>query len=169
MSCGALVHGAERVSNNSFDATCSRLGASRRTQQLHAPLGEAYRRRVGTVIFDQGGLRGGDVWDERIRRESHDGALFTRHFGNTASRREVFVSVVCRAAQRRDEPLESLDIEGLYHVGVQLSGTSIATTQLPQQRSCLSGRSSGLGERPAAAFMRVAKYSRRALLAGVSS
>jgi len=53
--------------------------------------------------------------------------------GNTASRREVFVSVVCRAAQRRDEPLESPDIEGLYHVGVQLSGTSIATTQLPQQ------------------------------------
>ena len=41
------------------------------------------------VWFDQSELRGGDVWDQKIRREIHDCALFIPVISaNTASRRE---------------------------------------------------------------------------------
>jgi len=43
------------------------------------------------VWFDQSELRGGDVWDQKIRREIHDCALFIPVISaNTASRHEGY-------------------------------------------------------------------------------
>jgi hypothetical protein len=43
------------------------------------------------VWFDQSELRGGDVWDQKIRREVHDCALFIPIISaNTASRHEGY-------------------------------------------------------------------------------
>jgi hypothetical protein len=51
----------------------------------------ALRQAGIEVWFDQSELRGGDVWDQRIRREIRDCSLFVPVISaNTASRREGY-------------------------------------------------------------------------------
>ena len=52
---------------------------------------EALRASGIEVWFDQSELRGGDAWDQKIRREVHDCALFIPIISaNTASRHEGY-------------------------------------------------------------------------------
>jgi TolB-like protein/tetratricopeptide (TPR) repeat protein len=54
------------------------------------------------VWFDQSELRGGDVWDQRIRREIHDCALFIPVISaNTASRHEGYFRLEWDLADQR--------------------------------------------------------------------
>ena len=54
------------------------------------------------VWFDQSELRGGDAWDQKIRREVHDCALFVPIISaNTASRREGYFRLEWDLADRR--------------------------------------------------------------------
>jgi hypothetical protein len=53
-------------------------------------IGEAPRAAGIEVFLDQSELRGGDAWDQKIRREIHDCALFIPVISvNTAKRRAV--------------------------------------------------------------------------------
>jgi TolB-like protein/tetratricopeptide (TPR) repeat protein len=58
------------------------------------------------VWFDQRELRGGDVWDQRIRREIHDCELFVPVISvNTASRREGYFRLEWDLADQRTHML----------------------------------------------------------------
>ena len=58
------------------------------------------------VWFDQSELRGGDVWDQRIRREIHDCELFVPLISvNTASRREGYFRLEWDLADQRTHML----------------------------------------------------------------
>src|SRR5271156_1236733 len=60
-------------------------------------------RAVGIEVwFDQSELRGGDVWDQKIRREIRDCALFVPIISaNTASRREGYFRLEWGLAEQR--------------------------------------------------------------------
>jgi TolB-like protein len=60
-------------------------------------------RAVGIEVwFDQSELRGGDVWDQKIRRQIHDCALFIPVISrNTASRREGYFRLEWDLADQR--------------------------------------------------------------------
>jgi len=63
---------------------------------------EALRATGIEVFLDQSELRGGDVWDERIRREIHDCALFIPVISaNTASRHEGYFRLEWDLADQR--------------------------------------------------------------------
>ncbi len=55
------------------------------------------------VFLDQSELRGGDAWDQRIRREIHDCALFIPVISvNTVSRREGYFRLEWDLADQRN-------------------------------------------------------------------
>ena len=63
---------------------------------------EALRAAGVEVWFDQSELRGGDVWDQKIRRQIHDCALFIPVISaNTASRREGYFRLEWDLADQR--------------------------------------------------------------------
>src|SRR5579864_9236286 len=67
---------------------------------------EALRAAGIEVWFDQSELRGGDVWDQRIRREIHDCALFIPVISaNTASRHEGYFRLEWDLADQRTHML----------------------------------------------------------------
>src|SRR5580693_4871880 len=54
------------------------------------------------VWFDQSELRGGDAWDQRIRQQIHDCALFIPVIsGNTQRRQEGYFRLEWRLADQR--------------------------------------------------------------------
>ena len=63
---------------------------------------EALRAAGIEVFLDQSELRGGDVWDQKIRREIHDCALFIPVISaNTASRHEGYFRLEWDLADQR--------------------------------------------------------------------
>src|SRR6516164_440385 len=63
---------------------------------------DALRAEGIEVWFDQSELRGGDVWDQKIRREIRDCALFNPVIStNTASRREGYFRLEWDIADQR--------------------------------------------------------------------
>jgi TolB-like protein/tetratricopeptide (TPR) repeat protein len=63
---------------------------------------EAFRAAGIEVFFDQSELRGGDAWDQKIRREIHDCALFVPIISqNTQARAEGYFRLEWRLADQR--------------------------------------------------------------------
>ena len=71
-----------------------------------ARIGDALRAAGIEVWFDQSELRGGDAWDQKIRREIHDCELFVPVISvNTASRREGYFRLEWDLADQRTHRL----------------------------------------------------------------
>ena len=81
------------------------------------------------VWFDQSELRGGDAWDQKIRREVHDCALFVPIISaNTASRREGYFRLEWDLADRRTHMIAR---DRAFIVPVCLDATPSAGTDVP--------------------------------------
>jgi TolB-like protein len=82
------------------------------------------------VWFDQSELRGGDVWDQKIRREIHDCALFMPVISaNTASRHEGYFRLEWDLADQRTHMLAR---NRAFIVPVCLDGTPDAGADVPE-------------------------------------
>jgi TolB-like protein len=82
------------------------------------------------VWFDQSELRGGDVWDQKIRREIHDCALFIPLISaNTASRHEGYFRLEWDLADQRTHMLAR---NRAFIVPVCLDGTPDAGADVPE-------------------------------------
>ncbi len=82
------------------------------------------------VWFDQSELRGGDVWDQRIRREIHDCALFIPVISaNTASRHEGYFRLEWDLADQRTHMLAR---NRAFIVPVCLDATPDAGADVPE-------------------------------------
>ena len=114
---------------------------------------EALRAGGIEVWFDQSELRGGDVWDQKIRREVHDCALFIPVISaNTASRHEGYFRLEWDLADRRTHMIAR---DRAFIVPVCIDGTPDSGTDVPEsfvrvQWSRLPG-----GETPPAFVARV--------------
>ena len=81
------------------------------------------------VWFDQSELRGGDVWDQRIRREIRDCTLFVPIISaNTASRREGYFRLEWDLADQRSHMMAR---DRTFIVPVCLDATKEAGTDVP--------------------------------------
>ena len=82
------------------------------------------------VWFDQSELRGGDVWDQKIRREIRDCALFIPVISaNTASRREGYFRLEWDLADQRSHRMAR---DQAFIVPVCLDATPGAGTDVPE-------------------------------------
>src|SRR6516162_4024507 len=91
---------------------------------------EALRASGIEVWFDQSELRGGDVWDQKIRRQIHDCALFIPVISaNTASRREGYFRLEWDLADQRSHRM-ARDQE--FIVPVCVDATPGAGTDVPE-------------------------------------
>jgi hypothetical protein len=82
------------------------------------------------VWFDQSELRGGDVWDQKIRREIHDCALFIPVISsNTASRHEGYFRLELDLADQRTHMLAR---NRAFIVPVCLDATPDAGADVPE-------------------------------------
>ena len=82
------------------------------------------------VWFDQSELRGGDVWDQKIRREIHDCALFIPVIsGNTASRHEGYFRLEWDLADQRSHMMARSRV---FVVPVCLDTTTEAAADVPE-------------------------------------
>ncbi len=91
---------------------------------------EALRREGIEVWFDQSELRGGDVWDQKIRREIHDCALFIPVISaNTVSRHEGYFRLEWDLADQRSHMMAR---DRAFIVPVCLDATPGAGTDVPE-------------------------------------
>ncbi len=91
---------------------------------------DALRAAGVEVWFDQSELRGGDVWDQRIRREIHDCALFIPVISaNTASRHEGYFRLEWDLADQRTHMLAR---NRAFIVPVCLDATPDAGADVPE-------------------------------------
>ena len=91
---------------------------------------EALRAAGIEVWFDQSALRGGDVWDQKIRREIHDCALFIPVISaNTASRREGYFRLEWDLADQRSHRMAR---DQPFIVPVCVDATAGAGTDVPE-------------------------------------
>jgi len=82
------------------------------------------------VWFDQSELRGGDVWDQKIRREIHDCVLFIPIISeNTASRREGYFRLEWDLADQRSHRMAR---DQAFIVPICVDGTPGAGTDVPE-------------------------------------
>src|ERR1700728_3150807 len=82
------------------------------------------------VWFDRSELRGGDVWDQKIRREIHDCALFIPVISaNTASRHEGYFRLEWDLADQRTHMLAR---NRAFIVLVCLDATPAAGADVPE-------------------------------------
>ena len=88
-------------------------------------------RQVGVEVwFDQSELRGGDVWDQRIRREIRDCTLFMPVISsNTASRREGYFRLEWDLADQRGHMMAR---DRAFIVPVCLDATKEGVTDVPE-------------------------------------
>ena len=90
----------------------------------------ALRAAGNEVWFDQSELRGGDVWDQKIRREIHDCVLFIPIISeNTASRREGYFRLEWDLADQRSHRMAR---DQAFIVPVCLDATPDAGTDVPE-------------------------------------
>jgi TolB-like protein len=91
---------------------------------------EALRAAGIEVFLDQSELRGGDVWDEKIRREIHDCALFIPVISvNTASRHEGYFRLEWDLADQRSHMMARSRV---FVVPVCLDATTEAAADVPE-------------------------------------
>jgi TolB-like protein/Tfp pilus assembly protein PilF len=91
---------------------------------------EALRAAGVEVFFDQSELRGGDVWDHKIRREIHDCALFIPLISvNTASRHEGYFRLEWDLADQRTHMMSR---NRVFIVPVCLDATAEARADAPE-------------------------------------
>ena len=111
-------------------------------------------RAAGIEVFlDQSELRGGDVWDERIRREIHDCALFIPVISaNTASRREGYFRLEWDLADQRSHMMARSRV---FVVPVCLDATTEAAADVPESFRRAQWTRLPAGETPPAFVERV--------------
>jgi TolB-like protein/Tfp pilus assembly protein PilF len=91
---------------------------------------EALRAAGIEVFLDQSELRGGDVWDQKIRREIHDCALFIPVISaHTASRREGYFRLEWDLADQRSHMIAR---DRAFIVPVCLDATPGTGTDVPE-------------------------------------
>src|SRR5215471_20193054 len=91
---------------------------------------DALRTSGIEVFLDQTELRGGDVWDEKIRREIHECALFIPVISaNTTSRREGYFRLEWDLAGQRSHRMAR---DQAFIVPVCLDATPGAGTDVPE-------------------------------------
>jgi TolB-like protein len=114
---------------------------------------EALRAAGIEVFLDQSELRGGDVWDERIRREIHDCALFIPVISaNTASRREGYFRLEWDLADQRSHMMARSRV---FVVPVCLDATTEAAADVPESFRRAQWTRLPAGETPPAFVERV--------------
>jgi TolB-like protein len=90
---------------------------------------DALRAAGNEVFLDQSELRGGDVWDQKIRREIHDCALFIPVISaNTASRHEGYFRLEWDLADQRTHMMAR---NRVFIVPVCLDTTAEAGADVP--------------------------------------
>ncbi|MBV8146893.1 MAG: TIR domain-containing protein [Gammaproteobacteria bacterium] len=105
------------------------------------------------VFFDQSELRGGDVWDERIRREIHDCALFIPVISaNTAARHEGYFRLEWDLADQRSHMMARSRV---FVVPVCLDATTEAAADVPESFRRAQWTRLAAGETPPAFVARV--------------
>jgi TolB-like protein len=105
------------------------------------------------VWFDQSELRGGDVWDQNIRRQIHDCALFTPVISaNTASRHEGYFRLEWDLADQRSRMMAR---DRAFIVPVCLDATPAAGTDMPESFHRVQWTRLPAGETPPAFVQRV--------------
>src|SRR6516164_7375885 len=91
---------------------------------------EALRTAGIEVWFDQSELRGGDVWDQKIRRQIRECALFVPVISaNTASRREGYFRLEWDLADQRSHMMARSRV---FVVPVCLDATTEAAADVPE-------------------------------------
>ena len=93
-------------------------------------ISEALRAAAIEVWFDQSELRGGDAWDQKIRREIHNCALFIPVISaNTASRHEGYFRLEWDLADRRTHMIAR---SRAFVVPVCLDATTQVAADVPE-------------------------------------
>jgi len=91
---------------------------------------EALRAASIAVFFDQSELRGGDVWDQKIRREIHECTLFIPVISaNTASRHEGYFRLEWDLADQRTHMMARSRV---FVVPVCLDSTTQVAADVPE-------------------------------------
>ena len=98
------------------------------------------------VWFDQSQLRGGDVWDQKIRREIHDCTLFIPIISaNTASRHEGYFRLEWDLADQRSHMMAR---DRAFILPVSLDATPSAGTDVPESFHRVQWTRLSAGETP---------------------
>jgi TolB-like protein/tetratricopeptide (TPR) repeat protein len=114
---------------------------------------EALRAGNIEVFIDQSELRGGDVWDQKIRREIHDCALFIPVISaNTASRHEGYFRLEWDLADQRSHMMARSRV---FVVPVCLDATTEAAADVPESFKRVQWTRLPDGETPPAFVERV--------------
>jgi TolB-like protein/tetratricopeptide (TPR) repeat protein len=116
---------------------------------------EALRAAGIEVFLDQSELRGGDVWDQKIRREIHDCALFVPVISaNTASRHEGYFRLEWDLADQRSHMMARSRV---FVVPVCLDATTEAAADVPESFKRVQWTRLPDGETPPAFVERVGR------------
>jgi adenylate cyclase len=114
---------------------------------------EALRAAGIEVFLDQSELRGGDVWDQKIRREIHDCGLFIPVISaNTASRHEGYFRLEWNLADQRTHMMAR---NRVFVVPVCLDATPDAGADVPESFQRVQWTRLAGGETPPAFVERV--------------
>src|SRR6516165_6709426 len=114
---------------------------------------EALRAAGVEVWFDRSELRGGDVWDQKIRRQIHDCALFVPIISaNTASRQEGYFRLEWDLADQRSHMMARSRV---FVVPVCLDATTEAAADVPESFRRAQWTRLPAGETPQAFVERV--------------
>jgi hypothetical protein len=114
---------------------------------------EALRAAGIGVFLDQSELRGGDVWDQKIRRQIHDCALFIPVISaSTASRREGYFRLEWDLADQRSHMMAR---DSAFIVPVSLDATPGAGTDVPESFHRVQWTRLPAGETPPAFVERI--------------
>jgi len=113
-------------------------------------------RAAGIEVFlDQSELRGGDAWDQKIRREIHDCALFIPVISaHTAARHEGYFRLEWDLADQRTHMIAR---NRVFVVPVSLDATPEATADVPESFQRVQWTRLPGGETPPAFVERVRK------------
>jgi TolB-like protein/Tfp pilus assembly protein PilF len=111
-------------------------------------------RAAGIEVFlDQSELRGGDVWDQKIRREIHDCALFIPVISaNTASRHEGYFRLEWDLADQRTHMIARSRV---FVVPVCLDATTQVAADVPESFQRVQWTRLPGGETPSAFVERI--------------
>jgi TolB-like protein/Flp pilus assembly protein TadD len=124
---------------------------------------EALREAGIEVWFDQSELRGGDVWDQKIRRQIGECALFIPVISaNTASRHEGYFRLEWDLADQRTHRMAR---DRPFIVPVSLDATRTAGTDMPESFHRVQWTRLPSGETPPAFVERI----RRLVLPGAAT
>jgi TolB-like protein len=106
------------------------LSYASQDQEAAERISGALRAAGIEVWFDQSELRGGDAWDQKIRREIHDCALFVPIISaNTAARQEGYFRLEWDLADQRTHMMAR---DRAFIVPVCLDATPGAGTDVPE-------------------------------------